>query len=125
MVESSLAKSGSHSSDRCKMGPSARTTCCSVISGFFPPQLRRLAGQDVHADSRTKPMTYQALVGSHLEPAESTVLFGSFKPHFYMPPSEGCSEHFLPRRAFGGVADEILDLARLDIAGHDQPIRPI
>ena len=125
MLESSSMRSRSHSSDRCKRGPSARTTCSSVISGFFFPQVRRLGSQEVHADSRTKPVTYQTLVGSHLERTESTVLFGPFKPHFHMPTSKGRFQHFLQRRTFGGVADEVPDLARFSIAGYDQPVRPI
>ena len=95
------------------------------MSGFFFPQVHRLGSQEVHADSRTKPVTYQTLVGSHLERAESAVLFGPLKPNFHMPASEGRFQHFLQQRTFGGVADKILDLARFRIAGYDQPIRPI
>jgi len=48
-----------------------------------------------------------------------------FKAHFHMPSSEGCFQHFLQRCTFRGVADEILDLVRLRIAGEDQPVQPI
>ena len=45
MVASSFTNTGSHSSDRCKMGPIARTTCSNVISGFFSPKLSRFGRQ--------------------------------------------------------------------------------
>lgn len=125
MVSSSRTKSGSLSSDRCKSWPSVRETCSNVIWGFFFPKARCLRGQDVHPDSRTEPMTYQALVGSDFKRAEATFLLGSFEPLFHAPASEGHSQHFLKRRVCRSVRDEVLDLARLGIAGHDQPILPI
>jgi hypothetical protein len=125
MVASSCTNTGSHSSDRCKTSPSARETCSNVISGFFFPKPCRLRGQKVHPDSRTKPMTYQALIGSHLKRAEPAFLLGPLEPLFHMPASESHAKHFLKGRVFRSIRDEVLDLSCLGILGHDQPIRSI
>ena len=116
---------GSLSSDRCKIWPSVRETCSNVISVFFSPKLCCLRGQEVHADSRTKPMTYQALISSHFERAEPAFLLGPFEPLFHVPARESRAKHFLDRRVFRSVRDEVLDLSRLRIPSHDQPILPI
>ena len=125
MVASSCTRTGSLSSDRCKIWPSVRETCSNVISGFFFPKPCCLRGQDVHPDSRTKPMTYQALIGSHFKRAEPTFLLGPLEPLFHVPSSESHAKHFLDRRVFRSVADEVLDLSCLGIPGHDQPILSI
>ena len=125
MVASSFTNTGSHSSDRCKMGPIARTTCSNVISGFFFPKLSRFGRQNVHSYPRTKPMANQALIGSHLERAKSASLLGSFKPHFHMPSSKSDSQHLLQSRAFRCVADKVFDFAGLGVAGNDQPVQSI
>ncbi len=125
MLASSFTNTGSHSSDRCNMGPIARTTCSNVISGFFPPKLRRFGRQNIHAYPRTKPVTNQALIGSHLERAKPASLLGSFKPHFHVPSCKCDSQHLLQSRVFQCVADKVFDFAGLGVASKDQPVRPI
>ena len=125
MVASNCTKTGSLSSDRCKIGPSVRETCSKLICGFFFPKPGCLRGQDVHADSRTKPMTYQALIGSDFKRAEATFLLGPLEPLFDVPASERHAKHFLERAVFRSVRDEVLDLSCLGIPGHDQPILSI
>ena len=125
MVASSCTKTGSLSSDRCKMWPSVRATCSKVISGFFFPKLCGFRGQDVHADPRTKPMTYEALISPHFERPEAALLLGAFEPFFHMPSPESNSQHFLDRRVFRCVADEVFDLVCFGVPRHDQPILPI
>ena len=125
MVASSCTKTGSLSSERCSIWPVARATCSNVIVGFFSPEPRCFRGQKVHADSRTKPMSYQALVGAHLERTEPTFLFGPLEPLFHVPASETDSHHFFDRRVFRSIADEVFDLTRFRISRHNQPILPI
>ena len=107
MVASNCTKTGSLSSDRCKIGPSVRETCSKLICGFFFPKPGCLRGQEVHADSRTKPMTYQALIGSDFKRAEATFLLGPLEPLFHVPARERHAKHFLDRRVFRSVRDEV------------------
>ena len=125
MVDSRFTKTGSLSSDRCKIWPSARETCSNVICGFFFPKMCCLRRQDVHRDSRTKPMANQALIGSHFKGAKTTLLFGPLEPLFHMPASEAYTEHCFKRRVFRSVANEVLDFFGLRISGHNEPIQSI
>ncbi len=70
-------------------------------------------------------MTNQTLIGSHFKRAETTLLLGSLEPLFHVPTSESHAKHFLKRRVFRSVADEVLDFFCLGIPGHDQPVLAI
>jgi hypothetical protein len=100
----------------------ARLTCSIVISGFSPPKPIRVFGDKSHHHQAQDHVPHQGHVTARLEMAEAYFRLGHPNRMFHMPPAKRHAHQLLQRRLRRSVREEILDLRRRRVAGHDQPV---
>src|SRR5688572_8110953 len=101
----------------------ARAVCSMVTSGFSPPQPVGLLGGEQQHQLAQGHVPHQPPVVSALEVGEADLRLGQAE-HVL---DAGPRERDLQERQQGGpgrgVGGEVLDLAAVDVAGDDQPVR--
>lgn len=99
----------------------AMRTWHTVSSGFFPPQLLLDLRQEQVTHGGYRLMAFQPQVGTSLEVVEAQFRLLILEAAFDVPTREGHQQEFIQPRVGRRVADEVLDLRRVqDVAGHDQ-----
>src|SRR5437879_1619664 len=100
---------------------SASHICSSVNSGFFPPQPLGLPGGECQHHQAQGQMTHQGHIVPPLEMPEADLPLAGSQAVFHIPTAEPDTQQPAQRCRCRCVGDEILLLARLDVACPDQP----
>lgn len=100
---------------------SARATCWSVISGFFPPKPVGPLGDEGHDELAEDRMSHQPDVTASLEVRESDLGLDHAEDVLDVGAGEGYVQQRLEGGARRGVGEEILDRAGDGVLGDDEP----
>src|SRR5216684_3143038 len=87
---------------------SARQTCSSVTSGFFPPQPLRLAGNKNHGQQAQNQVPQQADIMAAFIMSKAQLALANPNRMLDIPPPEGHAEQFLQGRIGRSIRDKIL-----------------
>src|SRR5262245_26594999 len=117
-----VPRSASNQSTHCYF--SAAPICSSVHSGFFPPQPLGLPGGKRQPHQARGHMTHQPHIVPPLEIPQPDLPLARPQAVLHIPTAEPDSQQPAQRCRPRRVGDEILLLARPDVARPDQPVGP-